>query len=50
MIDLKLLRDDPDLVRTSQRKRGEDPSLVDTLLSADETRRGAIVEADTLRS
>ena len=50
MIDLKLLRDDPDLVRTSQRKRGEDPSLVDTLLSADETRRSAIVEADTLRS
>ncbi|MBE7161243.1 MAG: serine--tRNA ligase [Williamsia herbipolensis] len=50
MIDLKLLRDDPDLVRTSQRKRGEDPSLVDTLLSADETRRTAIVEADSLRS
>ncbi|MBJ7291563.1 aminoacyl--tRNA ligase-related protein, partial [Williamsia sp.] len=50
MIDLKILRDDPDLVRTSQRKRGEDPGLVDTLLDADTSRRAAIAEADALRS
>ncbi len=50
MIDLKILRDDPELVRTSQRKRGEDPGLVDTLLDADSTRRAAIAEADSLRS
>ncbi|MYR07518.1 serine--tRNA ligase [Gordonia sp. SID5947] len=50
MIDLKILRENPDLVRTSQRTRGEDPGLVDVLLDADATRRAAIVEADTLRS
>ena len=42
MIDLKLLRDNPDAVRESQKKRGEDPTLVDTLLAADTARRAAI--------
>lgn len=50
MIDLKLLRENPDLVRASQRTRGDDPGLVDALLDADVARRTAIVEADTLRS
>ncbi|MFN8087763.1 MAG: serine--tRNA ligase [Mycobacterium sp.] len=50
MIDLKLLRDDPDVVRRSQRSRGEDPALVDALLEADLTRRAAISIADTLRA
>ncbi|NMO04358.1 serine--tRNA ligase [Gordonia sp. TBRC 11910] len=50
MIDLKILRDNPDLVRQSQRTRGEDPGLVDVLLDADAARRSAIVEADSLRS
>ena len=50
MIDLRIVRDDPDLVRASQRVRGEDPGLVDVLLDADSTRRSAIVEADSLRS
>ena len=50
MIDLKLLRENPDAVRQSQRSRGEDPALVDTLLTADTTRRGAISAADSLRA
>ncbi len=50
MIDLKLLRDDPDLVRASQRARGEDPGRVDALLDADAARRAAISAADTLRA
>ena len=50
MIDLKLLRDNPDAVRESQKKRGEDPTLVDTLLDADTARRTAISTADTLRA
>ncbi len=50
MIDLKLLRDNPDAVRESQRKRGEDPTLVDRLLSADTARRTAIARADSLRA
>ncbi|ATA27237.1 seryl-tRNA synthetase [Mycobacterium lepraemurium] len=50
MIDLKLLREDPDAVRRSQQSRGEDPSLVDALLAAAAARRAAISTADTLRA
>ncbi|MCA1712552.1 MAG: serine--tRNA ligase [Actinobacteria bacterium] len=50
MIDLKLLRDDPERLRESQRARGEDPALVDALLAADESRRGAVSRADDLRA
>ncbi|MGH8888830.1 MAG: serine--tRNA ligase [Acidothermaceae bacterium] len=50
MIDLKLIRDDPDRVRASQRARGEDPALVDALLAADERRRAAVTRYDTLRA
>jgi len=49
VIDLKLLREDPDAVRRSQLSRGEDPALVDALLTADSARRSAISAADTLR-
>ncbi|WP_193045820.1 serine--tRNA ligase [Mycolicibacterium baixiangningiae] len=50
MIDLKLLRENPDAVRTSQRARGEDPALVDALLEADTARRAAVSAADNLRA
>jgi seryl-tRNA synthetase len=50
VIDLKLLRDNPDAVRESQQKRGEDPTLVDRLLAADTARRSAIASADSLRA
>ena len=50
MIDLRLLRDDPDRVRASQRARGEDPALVDALLAADEARRAVVTRADRLRA
>ena len=50
MIDLKLLRENPDAVRASQRARGEDPALVDALLDADAARRAAVSAADNLRA
>ena len=50
MIDLRVLRDDPELVRASQRARGENPALVDALLAADSARRSAIASADNLRA
>jgi seryl-tRNA synthetase len=50
VIDLRLLRDDPDRVRASQRARGEDVALVDALLSADERRRSSGVRFDELRA
>jgi seryl-tRNA synthetase len=50
VIDLKLLREKPDVVRASQRARGEDPGLVDALLEADAARRSVISAADGLRA
>lgn len=50
MIDLRLLRENPDIVRASQRARGEDPALVDALLAADTARRSAVSAADNLRA
>ncbi|WP_459183252.1 serine--tRNA ligase [Streptomyces sp.] len=50
MIDLRLLREDPDRVRASQRARGEDVALVDALLSADERRRSSSHRFDELRA
>lgn len=50
MIDLKVVREDPEAVRRSQQRRGEDPALVDVLLAADTARRAAISTADTLRA
>ncbi len=50
MIDVKVLRENPDLVRASQKARGEDASLVDKALAADELRRSAIVEFEALRA
>ncbi|NHC15264.1 serine--tRNA ligase [Motilibacter deserti] len=50
MIDLRLLRDDPDAVRASQRARGEDPGLVDVLLEADAARRSALGRFESLRA
>src|SRR5690242_7205569 len=42
VIDLRLVREHPDVVRASQRARGADESLVDALLEADEQRRQAV--------
>ena len=50
MIDVKLLRDNPELIRASQKARGESTSLVDDVLKADEERRTAIVEFEALRA
>ncbi|EID54159.1 serine--tRNA ligase [Saccharomonospora xinjiangensis] len=50
MIDLRTLREEPDVVRASQRARGEDVGVVDRLLSLDAQRRSAIAKADNLRA
>ncbi|WP_026211951.1 serine--tRNA ligase [Longispora albida] len=50
MIDLRLLRDNPDIVRASQRLRGESETAVDTLLAADESRRKAVAHFEGLRA
>jgi seryl-tRNA synthetase len=50
VIDLKILRDDPDRVRHSQQVRGESTDIVDQLLILDESRRAAISNFESLRA
>jgi len=50
VIDPRLLRDDPDLVRAAQTKRGLSAAVVDDALAADERRRSTIVEFERLRA
>lgn len=50
MIDIKILRNDPERVRKSQIARQADPALVDDLLQADESRRLAIAKFEELRA
>ncbi|GAA2238899.1 serine--tRNA ligase [Rarobacter faecitabidus] len=50
MIDLNLLRDEPELVRESQRLRGEDPELVDRIIDADARRRSSLAAFEGARA
>jgi seryl-tRNA synthetase len=50
VIELKVVRSDPDRVRESQRRRGEDVTLVDALLRADEVNRAAGASYDRMRN
>jgi seryl-tRNA synthetase len=50
VIDVKVLRTDPERVRASQRARGASVSLVDDLIDADGARRTAIARYEELRA
>jgi seryl-tRNA synthetase len=50
VIDLRLLREDPEPFRASQRARRESPDAVDALLAADESRRSAVANFEGLRA
>ena len=50
MIDIKFLRENPDVVRASQKGRGEDVAIVDQVLASDELKRAAITEFEQLRA
>ena len=50
MIDIKFLRENPDVVRASQKGRGEDIAIVDQVLASDELKRAAITEFEQLRA
>ncbi|HEY2793696.1 MAG TPA: serine--tRNA ligase, partial [Micromonosporaceae bacterium] len=49
MIDLRLLREDPERLRASQRARRDSETAVDDLLAADEARRSAVADFESLR-
>lgn len=50
MLDLELLRHEPERVREALRKRNDDPKLVDEILLLDERRREAVQEVEILRA
>ena len=50
MIDIKFLRENPDVVRASQKARGEDVSIIEKALAADEVRKVALDQFETLRA
>jgi seryl-tRNA synthetase len=50
VIDPQLLRDNPDVLRRSQVARGSSVALVDDAIAADQRRRAAIGEFETLRA
>lgn len=50
VIDPRVLRENPDLIRAAQAKRGLSGDVVDTALAADEARRTAITAFESLRA
>ncbi|MGA0866224.1 MAG: serine--tRNA ligase [Candidatus Nanopelagicaceae bacterium] len=50
MIDIKELRENPQLFKDSAVARREDPTVIDRILSSDEARRNAINEFERLRA
>jgi len=50
VIDPRVLRDNPDLIRAAQAKRGLSDAVVDEALAADEARRAAIADFERLRA
>jgi seryl-tRNA synthetase len=50
MLDMKLIREDPDRVRDGLEKRQIDPSSVDQMIALDEKRRDIIIQVEDMRS
>src|SRR5512136_1051108 len=50
MLDINLIREQPELVRKALRDRQMDPGAVDSILSLDEKRRLILVEVETLKA
>ncbi len=50
MLDIELIRNEPDRVREGLRKRNDDPALVDEVYALDVQRREMLQEVETLRA
>jgi len=50
MLDIRLIRDDPESVRRAIRFRGGDEASLDALLRADERRRALLIQVESLRA
>ena len=50
MLDINLLRENPEIVRKALRDRQDNPASVDSILKLDEQRRGLLVQVETLKA
>lgn len=50
MLDIQFIREHPEVVKESQRKRGESVELVDEVLRADEERRSSLKQFEEARA
>jgi seryl-tRNA synthetase len=50
MLDIKLIREQPDLVKAGIARRGEDPAIVDQILALDARRRELLGEVEALKA
>ncbi len=50
MVDIKLLRENPDLVRTGMEKKGHDPAVVTEIIALDDSFRRLQADIETLRA
>ncbi|NQU29138.1 MAG: serine--tRNA ligase [Anaerolineae bacterium] len=50
MLDIRLFRENPDLIRKALEKRQADPSVVDSIVALDDRRRAILGEVEQLKS
>jgi len=50
MLDINIIRETPDVVRTALKNRQMDPSPVDAILRLDEKRRALLLEVEKLKA
>ncbi len=50
MLDIRLIRENPELVRTAIKRRGGDDASLDALLRVDERRRALLLQVEALRA
>jgi seryl-tRNA synthetase len=50
MLDIRLIREQPDLVKAGIQRRGEDPGMIDAILAADARRRELLNQVEQLKA
>ncbi len=50
MLDIKLIREQPDFVKKGVHRRGEDPAIIDRILELDSKRRELLAQVETLKA
>jgi len=50
MLDIKFIRENPEIIKENMKRRGKDPMIVDNLLEIDRQRREYLTEIDELKA